>query len=171
MSIREETRSYPAPLLLTGADQDAIVGLLEKHVEGRLTPNDIRAFFTARASQQLAAKPAHPRATGYSYGHWGNADGSIEIFAHSTRRFDLHAGSTISFIIASPDYRGAVWADRNSNGAVEFTALGMPDDAFAGFAYGNAAAAHQAIEHQITHHVTGQCRHDHAAVFGFGLRR
>lgn len=157
------TIHYPAPARLTDADTDAVIGLLEKHVGGSLRPADIQSFFTARQAAQFSPKPVHPHAHGHSYGHWSDAEG-FEIFAHQTpSRLDIHAIPGASFIVAAPGFKGAVWGDYDvTSGTVEFTALGMADDAFAGFAYKPGALAKEAIEHQITHHVTGTCRHDHA---------
>lgn len=156
------TVHYPAPVRLTDSDTDAVVGLLEKHVEGSLRPEDIQSFFSSRQGAQFPAKPAHPQAKGHSYGHWESDDG-IEVFAHQIpSRLNIHAVSGTSFMVAAPGFKGAVWADHDpKTGVVEFTALGMADDAFGALAYKPGPLAKEAIEHQITHHVTGACGHDH----------
>ncbi|MBJ7532969.1 hypothetical protein JDN40_02415 [Rhodomicrobium vannielii ATCC 17100] len=157
---------YPAPVLLTGSDTDDIMGLLKRSIDGSLKPREIEDFFKRRRTAQLQPKPVNPKAGGNSYGHWGNNRGG-EIFAHQKpTHLDIHATSGVSFMIARPGFNGAVWVDCDASGKVEFTALGMPANAFAGFAYKPGSQATEAIEHQITGHVTGVCKHNHALRWG-----
>ena len=159
--------NYPAPVKVNANDEDAIFALLEQHEAGTLQPADIKAFFDARAAAQLPAKPAHPRAGGHGYGHWGNPatdPNGVEIFAHQTpARLNIHTVSGQSFMLPTAGFKGAVWAESDAAGAVTFTGIGdaAPKGAYLGIAYKPGATALAAIEHQITGHVTGACKTDH----------
>lgn len=138
------TPAHSAPIVILSSDEDAIYNMLERHLGGTLRPSDIRKFFDARKSRSLAESTVHPSMQGVRY--WIGNDGVTEVFTDNTHRFNVYVTSKTSLMIPRKNFAGAVWADYNHNTAeIEFTAFGMNENDFSGFAYKPGSLKKRAI--------------------------